>query len=492
MNILIAGSECAPYLKSGGLGDVLGALPQALAGRGHDVKLFLPKYRGLKALPATRAILREKLSIRVGDKGYEISAFSYKFNKSSFEIVLVDQPELFDRDGLYADKTGQEFVDNDERFILFNHAIFEITRSLGWSPDIIHAHDWQTALLPVLLRTTFDGETIFENTRSVLTIHNLAYQGLFDVPTFKKLGLEESLFLPAAPFEFYGKVNFLKAGIVFADHLTTVSPTYAREIQSDGELGCGLDGVLRERAASLTGILNGVDYTVWSPSRDSKIFHRYHKANLSGKRTNKVELLNRAKLPIRERTPLIGVISRLVDQKGFDLIKECAEEMFSRDLQCIILGTGEEKYHEFLEALEQNYPDKFKAYLTFDDNLAHLIEAAADIYLMPSRFEPCGLNQMYSLKYGTVPVVRRTGGLADSVTEFDEATGHGNGFLFDDYDSSARLSALDRAMAAYTHKRVWTKLMKSGMGADNSWRNVATNYDSLFSQIMSEKKITCA
>ncbi len=491
MKVLIAGSEAAPFLKSGGLGDVLGALPDALAQSGHDVKLFLPLYRDMKNLPSKMVALEEPIFCTLDGRNYTIRLHVVSARENGPEIIFVEQKEMFDRVGLYLGSDGKEYKDNDERYLLFCRAVIEATKQLKWSPDIVHVHDWQTALIPVLLKTNCSADSFFDSTRSILTIHNLAYQGVFSAETFPKLGLDDSLFLPAAPFEFYGKANFLKAGIVFADKITTVSPNYAQEIQQDDELGCGLDGVLRERADDLSGILNGVDYSVWSPSRDSSIPHRYHKANLSGKKANRVELLNKCSLPIRDKTPVIGMISRLVDQKGFDLIADAVEQFFRRDVQLVLLGTGDPKYHDLFESLESTYPDKCRAFLTFDDSLAHLIEAGSDIFLMPSRFEPCGLNQMYSLKYGTVPVVRRTGGLADSVIDFDKSTGAGTGFLFDRYEPSAMLGAIDRAIAAFGKRRVWTRMMKTGMTVDNSWGTVAKSYGELFSEAMQQKKIHC-
>jgi len=325
---------------------------------------------------------------------------------------------------------------------------------------------------------------LFSKTKTVLTIHNLAYQGVFEKSCYPKLGLPEELFFATGPFEFYKKVNFLKGAISFADKITTVSPRYAREIQSSSELGCGLDGLLKERADDLTGILNGVDYTVWSPSRDKKIPFNYHRANLSGKKENKVELLRKSGLPIREKTPLIGIISRLVDQKGFDLVTGIADELFKMNIQMVVLGNGEKKYHEFFEKLEQKYPDKLKVYLKFDDKLAHLIEAGADIFLMPSRFEPCGLNQMYSLKYGTVPVVREVGGLADTVVDYNEDTGEGTGFVFKEYTRTALMEAITRAVDLYSNRRLWFKIIKTGMKQDFSWDIAAAKYDELFRQLV--------
>jgi len=485
MKVCLVGPEMVPYAKTGGLGDVVGALPAALGRLGHEVSVFVPQYREAMFGLHRAQPLDLTVDVPVGDRIFPATVRVVRQKKHNVMIYFVGNRHFFDRPGFYLDPaTGLDYDDNDERYIFFNRAVLEILKKLRLQPDIIHAHDWQAALVPVYLKTKYASEPLFRDTRSALTIHNLAYQGTFPAERFKRLGLPVDLFAAATgPFEFYGKVNFLKAGIVFADKVTTVSRQYAEEIQTE-EFGAGLDGVLRERAADLVGITNGVDYTVWSPSRDKKIFYNYHPANLSGKRVNKVELLNIAGLPLREKAPLIGIISRLVDQKGFDLIAEAADEIFKLDIQMILLGTGDEKYHTLFDELEKKYPDKCRAYLTFDDLLAHRIEAAADIFLMPSQFEPCGLNQLYSLKYGTVPIVRRVGGLADSVTDYDPETKQGTGFVFDEYTAEAMLAAIRRAVALYARRRAWTSLMKAGMHRDFSWQTTAREYVDLFAGLI--------
>jgi len=466
---------------------VLGALPQALARLGHEVKVCLPRYgtmdpgtRQLRPLDWTTTISFEGRQVRAG-------AESYRDARTGPEYFFIRDDHYFNRSELYRNpRTGKDYADNDERFAYFNRATLELVRHLEFRPDIIHVHDWQAALIPAYLKTVYARDPILGGVRTVLTVHNLGYQGTFASERFPLLGLpEEYNYAVTGPFEFFGKLNFLKAGIVLADAVTTVSPRYAAEIRSSAEFGRGLEGVLKERSEVLHGILNGVDLTIWSPSRDKKIPHRYGISNLSGKRMTRVELLGRAQLPVRDRTPLIGMISRLADQKGWDLIADTAERLFAMDLQMIVLGTGDEKYHRLLAKLEQKYPDKLKAYLRFDDTLAHWIEAGADMFLMPSRYEPCGLNQMYSLRYGTVPVVRAVGGLADTVADYDPKTGEGTGFVFRDYSAEAFLEAVRRALTLFTGRRVWMKLMKAGMRQDFSWQRSAVKYAELFEEVIS-------
>ncbi len=485
MKILVVSSEAVPFVKTGGLGDVVGALPRALARLGHSVKVFIPRYKTLNLGYYQARPLDWSASVEIDSRKLPLAVDYIRERKIPLEHYFVRNDSLFNRTGLYLDeKTGSDYIDNDERFIFFSRAVLETVRSLDWRPDVIHVHDWQAALIPAYLRLKFQGDPFMAGVKTVLTIHNLAFQGAFDGKRFASVGLPESHFYPTAPFEFYGKSNFLKAGIVYADKITTVSKRYAEEIQS-AEMGCGLDGVLRQRAEDLVGILNGVDYSIWSPSRDKAIPYSYYPANLSGKRMNKVELLNKLGLPVRDGTPVIGIISRLSDQKGFDLIAEIAADLFSLDLQMVVLGTGDAKYHELFEQLEKRYPDKVRACLKFDDNLAHWIEAASDMFLMPSRFEPCGLNQMYSLKYGTVPIVREVGGLADTVQDYDPATSEGTGFVFKDYSSGALLTTIKRAVDVYSRKRAWTKIMKTGMQLDYSWDKAARRYADLFNKITS-------
>ncbi len=484
MNICHVAPEMAPYVKTGGLGDVVGALPKVQAGEGHSVIVMIPFYRNLVATSQRPRPVEFRESITVGGREHPVLVQRVREPRSPVDVYMIGSDAYFARDGIYTDvATGQNYADNDERFIFFNRAVLRLLRALQFRPDIIHVHDWQTALIPVYLKEGVPRDEQLANASTVLTIHNLAYQGVFPPERYTLLDLPDTLFRPVTgQFEFYGNVNFLKAGILFADGITTVSEKYAGEIQTE-ECGCGLEGVLRGRAADITGILNGVDYTIWSPSRDRKLPFNYHVANLSGKRMNKVELLNEAKLPIRDQAPLIGLISRLVDQKGIDLVVAAADRLLAMNVQMLVLGLGDRKYHDLCAQLQDKYPDKFRAFLTFDDRLAHQIEAASDIFLMPSRFEPSGLNQLFSLKYGTVPVVRKVGGLADTVVDYNADTGEGTGFVFEEYTPEAMLSALERAVWVFRKKRVWTRIMKACMRQDFSWRQSAAKYLKLYQNL---------
>jgi starch synthase len=478
MNILEVAGEAAPFIKTGGLGDVLGALPKVLARRGHSVVTAIPRYQSITGHKLVPAGWEGQVS--VAGASHHLSHATLECRKTGHQTWFVENSAMFGRAGIYQDTaTGKDFTDNDIRFHYFAKAVLECCRRNSFKPDIIHLHDWQAALTAVLLKTIFKNDPLFAKSKVVFTIHNLAYQGRFPADRYRLLDLPNELFAPTAPLEFYGTVNFLKGAIMFADHITTVSPKYAEEIQTP-EFGCGLEGVLRECRGHLTGILNGVDYAEWSPSRDTRIPYRYHRANLSGKKKNKVELMALVGLPYRERTPLVGMISRLVDQKGLDIIVKAANQLLQFDLQLIVLGVGETKYHQSLESIQIAYPDKVKVFLTFDDRLAHLIEAGSDIYLMPSQFEPCGLNQMYSLKYGTIPVVNDVGGLSNTVENFDPVTGNGTGFVMADYSPDALVEAVDRAVNHFSHRRKWITLIKQAMIKDFSWESSAEAYERLF------------
>ncbi len=484
LRIAFATPEAVPFAKTGGLADVSGSLPIALSEMGHQVKLFMPRYGRLAGTASAAKRLDLEINCGIGDWFFEGDIYYLKDENANLEYYFIDNEFLYNRDGLYIDpQTGRDYVDNDERFIFFCKAVLDSLIELKWAPDILHAHDWQAALIPTFLRTLYKDSGILKNARSVFTIHNMGYQGLFPLEIFNKLGIDEGFLYPAGPFEFWGKINFMKSAIYYSDFVTTVSPTYAREIQESDEYGKGLQGVLKEKSDRLTGIINGVDYELWSPQKDKLIPCRYHAANLSGKKKNKLELLHRCGLPLRTEQPLIGIISRLDKQKGFDLLEEIFDDIMSLDLQMVLLGTGDEIYHRLFSEAERKYPDRFKAFLTFDNKLAHLIEAGADIFLMPSRYEPCGLNQLYSLKYGTVPIVRKTGGLADSVKDFDEDQMNGNGFVFADYDSKALLETIKKSIYYFGKRRAWHRIMKNGMAEDFSWKKSAMEYYHLYSSL---------
>lgn len=483
MNIVEIASEAVPFAKTGGLGDVLGPLPKCLAKENHQVVQFLPYYDSVKEANIKFKPIVPAGEIVVGSKKYQLKYTSLKDRKLPHTIYFIVNDELFGRDSLYLDpETKKDYKDNDDRFIFFNLAVFEILKKINFKPDVMHAHDWQAALIPSYLKNKFNYDPFFSGAKSVLTIHNMAFHGEFKKETYPKLGLDESLFYAEQPFEFFEKVNFLKAGICFADKITTVSPTYAKEIQTE-EFGAGLDGVLKNRTGDIHGILNGVDYKIWSPSVDKELEFDYYHANLTGKRENKVAFINKAGLPLRDEAPLIGIISRMSDQKGFDLIEEIADEIFEMNIQMAVLGTGDDKYHQMFEALEKKYPDKIKTYLKYDNTKAHEIEAASDIFLMPSKFEPCGLNQMYSLKYGTLPLVRKVGGLSDTVTDYNDNNPNGCGFVFEKYDAQVLLETIKRAVDLFAKKRVWKGIMIRAMKLDYSWKKAAVKYLKLFSEI---------
>jgi starch synthase len=484
MTIVEIASEAAPFSKTGGLGDVLGALPRELAKQGQRVLLFLPRYADMDTSSLILQRTHLQSSVQLGKKRIPIFLDTAKEKRSKLEYYFVGNDDYFSRPGMYQNpSTGQDFPDNAERFAFFVLAVMTAVKELGVQPDVFHVHDWQAAMLPVYLKTNYTNDPVLSRARSVLTIHNMAYQGSFPPETFPLLGLPESYFYATGPLEYYNQVNFLKAGILFADKITTVSKTYAQEIQSSAELGAGLDGVLSQRSADITGILNGVDYTVWSPSRDKVIPYTYYPANLSGKQKDKIELLYTLKLPHRSKAPVIGIISRLVEQKGLDLIAKAADQLLARDIQLLVLGSGEERYQKLFLDLQERYPDKVRVFIAFDTILSHRIEAASDLFLMPSRFEPCGLNQLYSLKYGTVPIVHKIGGLADTVVDYNESTGKGTGFVFTAYTPEAMLTAVDRAIAAFQKRKQWITLMKQGMRQNFSWDASSRQYVQLFTDL---------
>ncbi|MFC1477700.1 glycogen synthase GlgA, partial [candidate division KSB1 bacterium] len=488
LKILFVSSEVFPFAKTGGLADVSGALPKTMKKLGHEVRIIMPKY---KVVNERKFVLREVIRLKdipilLGSDTKKISVKSaFTTDTEKIQTYFIDYKPYFGRDGLYVDtKSKKEYVDNDERFILFAKGIFETLKLLFWQPDIIHCNDWQTGLVPFFLRTLYKDDDFFKKTAALFTIHNVGYQGNFPAGSYVKTNIDSDLFTPGAHTEFYGKFSFMKTGIYYADFVNTVSPTYAKEVQETEEYGFGFEGIFSDRKKYFSGILNGVDYCVWDPETDALIPQNYSIRGLSAKVENKKALLEQYGLPFKENVPLIGVISRLSDQKGFDLIEEIKEALFDLDVQLVLLGTGEKKYHKMFQKLAKKYPEKVGVNLTFDNELAHRIEAGSDMFLMPSRYEPCGLNQMFSLKYGTVPVVRKTGGLADTIHEFDPETGKGNGFIFNDYDSRELLNAIKRALKIYKDQKSWTRIMKNGMKQDFSWMAAAKKYYKLYEKIL--------
>lgn len=474
-------SEASPWAKSGGLADVLGALPDALARMGQRVAIVIPRYMGAKTANATRVI--RVLRIPLGLRSYDTSVWELK--SGDVTVYFVDQPELFDRPGLYGGARG-DYPDNHIRFATLSKAALEISRRL-FPADIIHCHDWQAALVPAYLKDHRVVDPTWAGVRTLLTIHNLGYQGIFDSGAMREIGLPGEFYTPEG-LEFWGKVNFLKGGIVFADALSTVSRKYAEEIQTP-EFGFGLDGLLRTRRDVLTGIVNGADYTRWNPETDPYIGAHYSAGQsaagvLAGKRACKRELLGEMGLPERAiDRPLLGIISRFTSQKGFDLIDEAAAELFQDDVFLVALGNGEPQWERLFRDLHAEFPGKVSVKFGYDDPLAHRIEAGADIFLMPSRYEPCGLNQIYSLRYGTVPVVRATGGLDDTIAA--DPAPEATGFKFLDYNGKALLAAVREACRRWADREAWTAMMMRGMRQDYSWTASAGEYSRLYRKIAS-------
>jgi starch synthase len=472
MRILFAASEGLPFSKTGGLADVVEALPKALAMQGHQVAVVLPRYRGTKVqgtvLPSVTIPLGSRLRFPAIADGGVLAGVQYYF---------VEDAPYFDRDGLYGNRHG-DFPDNVERFSEFSRAAIEVAK-LVWPADVIHCHDWQTALVPVLLRTSYADDPAVRHLPVVFTIHNMGYQGQFGRDALERAGIPAVTFHPGG-LEFFGAVSLLKGGLIYADYLTTVSRRYAEEIQTP-EFGYGLDGVVRTRGNRLVGILNGVDYGAWNPQKDAHIAAKYSAKELSGKQRCKEDLLESFGLPHENRArPVIGIVSRFADQKGFDLIAEKAHELMQEDAAVVVLGSGDRRYEELFRALAKAYPDRSAVHVGYDNTLAHKVEAGADIFLMPSRYEPCGLNQIYSLKYGTVPVVRATGGLDDTIVPFDVEHGTGTGFKFAEYSGDAMLYALRQALHLFADERIWKRIQLNGMAKDFSWKKPAAEYAKVY------------
>ena len=464
--ILMVASEARPFAMTGGLADVVGSLPAALRGLGHQVAVLLPRYRSVPVERARR--IYDDLPIWLGGVQYPTSVYQIG---DGLPYYFLDCPELYDRDGLYGTARG-DYPDNHVRFGVLSRAALEVARRI-FRPQVIHCHDWQTALVPAYLHTALTTDPTFFGIKTLFTIHNLGYQGLFPPSALAEVGLDDSLFRPGA-LEFFGRVNFMKAGILYSDAINTVSRAYAAEIQTD-EYGWGLDGVLRERSHVLTGILNGVDYEQWNPETDPYIPAHYSPRDLSGKLICKEALLGELGFlagRARER-PVLGMVSRLTDQKGTDLIASIAGELLKQDLWFVLLGSGDAKYEKLLTRLAQEHPSSMAVRIGYDDRLAHRIEAGSDMFLMPSRYEPCGLNQMYSLRYGTIPVVRATGGLDDTIEE-------DTGFKFEEYTGAALLGAVAQALDEFGRPEQWSARMLRAMAKDFSWTVSALEYSKLY------------
>jgi len=475
VNVLAVASEMAPFAKTGGLADVMAALPRQLARRGHDVRVFLPLYDTARVTAAVLAPVLEDFEVGLGAHRYTVKIVGVAGDPIAH---FVHCPALYGRGGLYTN-------DDDEhrRFLVLVWAALLASQRMGFAPDVIHCNDWQSALLPLTLKCRFAWDRLFARARTLLTIHNLNYQGIFPAAIVPDTNLADSAHLFHQDQLVAGRLNSLLHGILYADGVSTVSPTYAREIQGE-EHGAGLDPFLRARTSTVVGILNGVDYDEWSPEKDRHIPHRYSAGDLTGKLLDKEALVTRMGLPYAPNVPVIGMVSRLAGQKGLELVGETMPGLLRRHgFQLIVLGSGESRLEEMFAALQRAFPRQVCFYRGFLEPLAHLIEAGADMYLMPSRYEPCGLNQMYSLRYGTVPIVHRTGGLADTVKTWNPRTRQGNGFAFEHHDRAGLAWGVEAALALYRDRAAWAELVQNGMAEDFSWEAQAQLYELVYQRL---------
>lgn len=475
MRIVMAASEMTPYAKTGGLGDVLGALPFALGQRGHQVSVFIPFHRGIR--PESRDRLLE-FQLRMGGQMVTFALLRI-VRRDGVTVYAIQKDEYFDRAYLYG-PTDQEYADNAERFVFFNQAVLHCIRALGLDPQIVHTHDWHTALIPLHLRLA-RGTLFPAHTRTVFTIHNLAYQGRFPAHQFRFANLPGHLFAIEG-IEFYGQMNLMKGGILFADAVTTVSQRYAREIQTP-EFGHDLDGVLRSRDGTIHGIVNGVDYSIWNPATDPQIARPYKAGSLTGKNACRKALLAEFHLRPSDKGPILGIISRFTHQKGLDLVLGAMAALLQTGARLVILGSGELAYEEGFRGWAARHPQQVALRLGFDDALAHRIYAGSDFFLMPSRYEPCGLGQLYAMRYGSIPVVRATGGLDDTVQEWDAVMGRGNGFKFSEPLSHALLAAFRHGLRAHRQPAMLRALRRNAMTADFSWDQSAARYEKLYQSL---------
>jgi len=486
MKILFVSAEVYPYSKVGGLGDVAGALPRALAGQGAEVYVVTPAYGTIDRNIHQMESSPHHFSVRVGNETVDCG-LSRRISQqhSNYHIYFIENEKYFGSRGVYSDKQGVPYDDQDKRFLLFSKATLEICSVLKWTPDLIHCHDNHTAPIPVYLKTRSSDYVQFRNTKTLLTLHNIAYQGIVGMERQEIYNLPDKLFYPTAPMEWYGQINPLKAGIVFADAVSTVSPTHAKEIMTDEVLSAGLKSVIYEYQQHVFGILNGVDYSEWNPATDIFISKQYSPGSLRDKRINKAALLDETGLDNRLLDkPLIGMVSRLVEQKGIPVLLEALDRIMAQDVGLIILGSGAESYQQELQKYAKLYAKRLKIDFSYNNPLSHKIMAGCDIFLMPSRYEPCGITQMVSLKYGAVPVVHKTGGLTDTILEWDGK--RGNGFLFGDYSADDLIKSISQAVSTYYKKKEWQQIILNGMQADFSWRQSAERYLALYKQLIKE------
>jgi len=480
MKIAFISTEIVPFAKTGGLADVAGSLPRELVKLGCDVKLFMPKYF---LVDESRHSIKYswdigELPIRINGIIRSVHIHQAKLPGSDIDVYFIDCPHYFHRHRIYTNDP-----DEDERFTLFSKGVIETLQRIQWAPDVIHCNDWQTGLIPLFIKDNYSWDNFYNNTATLFTIHNIGYQGRFSKSVLFSAEIDGKYFYPGGPVEQDGGVSFMKTGIAFSDIINTVSNTYSHEILTP-EFGAGLETVLNSRKEDLFGILNGVDYDVWNPRTDIHLPYRYSAEELSGKLQNKKFLLDHFDLPYNNNIPLIGIVSRMVVQKGFDIFAEAISDLMNLDAQWIILGSGDARFEDLFRQLSIQLPARVGTYIGYNNELSHLIEAGADMFLMPSHYEPCGLNQIYSLKYGTVPIVRKTGGLADTVKDWDEENyygfDHGNGFSFYDYSGYALFKSVERAINTFKQKDIWKKIQANGMKQDFGWKQSAEKYLELY------------
>ena len=481
LKILFVASEVAPFSKTGGLADISASLPKALAAEGCEVRVLSPRYGFInkQQFGISRDGADADFSVDLNGRSVPAELVRMDHSQDGPQFLFVECDPLYDRPGVYVDPfTNRDYIDNDYRFIVLCRAALEVCRVSHWTPDIIHCNDWQTGLIPLYLETARSASQL-QKVRTLFTIHNIAYHGLFGVDTARRAGDAHEYFYPGGPVEFYGYMSFLKAGIEFADALNTVSPTYAKEIESSPEYSFGFDAVLRTRG-ELAGILNGIDFEIWNPATDPLIASRYDSASLDKKEPNKIALCARMGLAYDASVPVIGIVSRMVAQKGFEILSPVLSEMLNLPAQLVLLGTGDPYFEHIMREASRIFPDRLAVHVGYDEELAHLIEAGADMFLMPSKFEPCGLNQMMSMRYGSLPVVRATGGLADTVIDINEGHDRGTGFCFEDYTPEALLQSVRRAVTAWKDNTVWRGLQRNAMAQDFSWKRSAKRYMDLY------------
>jgi starch synthase len=478
MKVLFLSPEVVPFAKTGGLADVAGALPAALNRLGVEIRLVLPLYRTIREGGFTMDPCIEGVEVMLGQERLSANVWETS-TQEDIPVYFMERDDLYDRSGLYGTATG-DYVDNLERFSFFSQGALQIAEALSFGPDVIHCHDWQTGLVPALIKGPYKERPFFENAATVFTIHNLGYQGLFPKEKLPLTGLDEDDFFHAGGLEYWGKISLLKAGLLYSDAITTVSPKYAEEIQT-AEYGMGMEGILRNRRASLHGILNGVDYRFWDPATDIHLPANFSPGKMAGKGRCKASLIEEMSLdPDLQERPVLGMVSRLDAQKGLDLMVEILDDLLEWEVGLVILGAGSDKIQRAIQRSAERHPGRVALKVGFDEPLAHRIMAGADVFVIPSRYEPCGLTQMYALKYGTVPLVRSTGGLDDTIAAYDPASGKGTGFKFVPYEPAAFLAAVRRARDLYGDHKAWQRLVMNCMKSDYSWDRSAEGYLGLY------------